>query len=71
MTVNSRPLRTGRSAGSGAWSGIFNTSFWIDREKGVAGNLFMQFLPFRADAALHLGEEFERAVYNSRFSTAP
>lgn len=71
MTVNSRPLRTGRSAGSGAWAGIFNTSFWIDREKGVAGNLFMQFLPFRTEAALRLGEEFETAVYSSTSAEEP
>jgi methyl acetate hydrolase len=64
MTVNSRPLPTGRSAGSGAWSGIFNTSFWIDRHKGVAGNLFMQFLPFRTATALRAAEDFETAVYD-------
>lgn len=64
MTVNSRPLRTGRSAGSGAWSGIFNTSFWIDRHQGVAGNLLMQFLPFRTATALRVAEEFETAVYD-------
>jgi methyl acetate hydrolase len=63
MTVNSRPLPTGRSAGSGAWSGIFNTSFWIDRKKGVAGNLFMQFLPFRTATALRAAEAFETAIY--------
>jgi len=71
MTINSHPLRTGRSAGSGAWAGIFNTSFWIDREKGVAGNLLMQFLPFRTEAALRVAEDFEAAVFNSTSPTAP
>ena len=35
-----------RSAGTGAWSGIFNTYYWIDRSAGVGGVIMTQVLPF-------------------------
>ena len=35
-----------RSAGTGAWSGIFNTYYWIDRTAGVGGVIMTQVLPF-------------------------
>lgn len=37
---------TGRSAGSGFWSGLANLVWWIDRERGVAGLVSSQILPF-------------------------
>lgn len=54
-----------RRAGSGGWGGIFNTYFWIDPASGVAGCLFMQFLPFFDPRAIRLYNEFEAAVYAS------
>ena len=38
-----------RSPGSLSWGGINNTFFWIDPERGIAGVIMMQYLPF-ADA---------------------
>ena len=55
------PLR--RRAGSGGWGGIFNTYFWIDPASGIAGCLFMQFLPFFDQRAIRLYNDFEAAVY--------
>ena len=35
-----------RKAGSGAWAGLFNTHFWVDRASGVTGAIYSQTLPF-------------------------
>jgi len=58
-----------RSVGSLSWGGINNTYFWIDRTRGIAGVVLMQFLPFADSKALAVCDAFERAVYqlaNSR-----
>ena len=52
-----------RSAGSLSWGGIYNTYFWIDRTRGVAGVILTQFLPFADRKALALYDGFERGVY--------
>jgi methyl acetate hydrolase len=52
-----------RSAGSLSWGGINNTYFWVDRTRGIAGVILMQFLPFADPAALDLYDVFERGVY--------
>jgi len=52
-----------RSAGSLSWGGINNTYFWIDRTRGIAGVILMQFLPFADRTALALYDAFERGVY--------
>lgn len=52
-----------RSPGSLAWAGIFNTEFWIDRERGIGGVLMMQYLPFYDDAAIKTLVGFEQRVY--------
>jgi CubicO group peptidase (beta-lactamase class C family) len=52
-----------RSAGSLSWGGIYNTYFWIDRSRGVAGVILTQFLPFADRKALALYDTFERGVY--------
>ena len=36
----------GRSAGTVTWAGIFNTYYWIDPAKRVAGVFMTQTLPF-------------------------
>lgn len=48
---------------SGAWAGLANTHFWVDRTKGVAGALYTQFLPFMIPALMNVYEDIERAVY--------
>jgi CubicO group peptidase (beta-lactamase class C family) len=52
-----------RSAGSLSWGGINNTYFWIDPQRGIAGVILMQFLPFADTKALAVYDAFERGVY--------
>jgi CubicO group peptidase (beta-lactamase class C family) len=52
-----------RSTGSMSWAGIFNTEFWIDRQRGIGGVLLMQYLPFYDAAAIETLQGFERRVY--------
>ncbi len=61
ITAAGKPGR--RSAGSLSWGGLFNTYFWVDPARGVAGVILMQFLPFADSKALALYDAFERAVY--------
>jgi CubicO group peptidase (beta-lactamase class C family) len=61
LTADSVPEK--RSAGSLSWAGINNTYFWIDRNRGVAGVILMQLLPFADPNALAVYDVFERAVY--------
>jgi CubicO group peptidase (beta-lactamase class C family) len=53
----------GRSAGSLAWAGVYNTFYWIDPPRGICGVIMMQFLPFVDKEAVGLLSDFERAVY--------
>ena len=55
-----------RAAGSGAWAGIFNTHFWVDRASGVTGAIYAQTLPFVEPAVYQVYVDFERALYASR-----
>ncbi len=61
--INTEPGPAGRSAGSLAWAGLFNTYYWIDPVRGVAGLVLTQILPFADAAALALLGAFEGAVY--------
>jgi methyl acetate hydrolase len=63
--ISTEPVPGGRSAGSLAWAGLGNTYFWIDLDRGIAGVILMQLLPFADPKALALLEQFERAVYAS------
>ncbi|HWB47524.1 MAG TPA: serine hydrolase domain-containing protein [Stellaceae bacterium] len=53
----------GRSAGSVTWAGIFNTYYWLDPARRVAGVIMTQILPFADPATLAVYGDFERAVY--------
>jgi CubicO group peptidase (beta-lactamase class C family) len=61
--ISTDGTRERRSAGSLSWGGINNTYFWIDPQRGVAGVVLMQFLPFADPQALEFYAEFERGVY--------
>jgi methyl acetate hydrolase len=61
--INTKPVEGGRSQGSLAWAGIFNTFFWIDPPRKTCTVIMMQILPFSDDAAYSVVEHFERAVY--------
>jgi len=65
FAINTRPVEGGRSGGSMAWAGVYNTFFWIDPTQRTTAVLMLQLLPFMDDAAKALLEEFELAVYSS------
>jgi methyl acetate hydrolase len=64
--INTERSPAGRSAGSWAWGGLFNTYFWLDTEAGVTGLIMTQVLPFCDGRVLRLYERFETDIYASR-----
>jgi methyl acetate hydrolase len=52
-----------RRAGTGAWAGLTNCYFWLDRASGLAGVLLTQILPFFDERVLGRLQEFEQAAY--------
>jgi CubicO group peptidase (beta-lactamase class C family) len=69
LAINTKPVEGGRSLGSLAWAGIFNTFFWIDPPRKTCAVIMMQILPFSDDAAYSVVEHFERAVYATAAET--
>src|SRR4051812_30709930 len=63
--INPPPLPTGRSAGSLAWAGLFNSYYWIDPARGIAGIFATQLLPFNDAKAMAAFLAFETAVYKA------
>lgn len=63
--ITGRGDPTGRAAGTLRWAGIYNSYYWIDRAKGVAGATFCQFLPFLEPGALAVHDAFQSAVYQT------
>jgi methyl acetate hydrolase len=63
--VNAQQGPNGRSAGTLTWAGLFNTYFWIDPQKQVAGVILTQILPFADHNAVKLYGEFESGVYDA------
>jgi methyl acetate hydrolase len=63
FALNSKAQEKGRGANTMAWAGIYNTFFWIDREKKVCAVLMTQMLPGMDDGPRTLLEEFDQAVY--------
>jgi methyl acetate hydrolase len=64
LTIDRVP--SGRSAGSWAWGGLWNTFFWVDPARRLAGLILTQILPFCDQPVLNLFDEFERAIYASQ-----
>jgi methyl acetate hydrolase len=54
-----------RRAGTGAWAGLLNTHFWVDRTTGITAAIYSQTLPFATEAALAMYQAFEEALYAS------
>jgi CubicO group peptidase (beta-lactamase class C family) len=65
FALNSKAVSNGRGANTLSWAGIFNTFFWVDREKQVGAVLLTQMLPFLDPGAKKLLEDFDRAAYAS------
>ena len=55
-----------RRAWSGAWAGLCNTHFWVDRTSGICASIYSNFLPFVTPEGLQLYADFETALYASR-----
>lgn len=64
--VNATAYKGGRSAGSLAWAGGWNSFYWIDPPRGLCAVIMMQFQPFYDRAAVEVLKDFERLVYQSR-----
>jgi methyl acetate hydrolase len=64
--INTTPYEGGRSAGSLAWAGLYNTFYWIDPKRHLCAVILMQLLPFVDKEAIGLLSEFERAVYKAK-----
>ena len=65
LLLNTSDLPGMRRAWSGAWAGLCNTQFWVDRSAGVCGAIYSNFLPFVTPEAMKLYNDFERALYAS------
>ncbi|PNS21906.1 hypothetical protein CAC42_504 [Sphaceloma murrayae] len=59
------PGPTGRGANSVNWAGIANLFYWIDREKGVAGMIASQVLPFGDPNVLGAWGQCEATIYQN------
>jgi len=65
FAINTEPGPAGRSAGSVAWAGLFNTYFWVDPTKRVTGTIMTQLLPFADPEVLKLFAAFESGLYGA------
>jgi methyl acetate hydrolase len=65
LLLNTEDVPGARRAGSGAWAGLLNTHFWVDRTTGITGAIYTQFLPFVTEPALRMYQGFETALYAS------
>lgn len=70
FAMNTQPLEKGRGANTLSWAGLYNTFFWIDRDKKVCAVLMTQMLPFFEDGPQALMDDFDRAVYAWRDGSA-
>ncbi|KAF2275954.1 beta-lactamase/transpeptidase-like protein [Westerdykella ornata] len=58
------PGATGRAANTAWWAGLANLFWWVDREKGVAGMIASQVLPFGDPKVVGAWVAVEKAVYD-------
>lgn len=63
LLLNTADLPGRRRAGTGAWAGLFNTHFWIDRTSGICASIYSNSLPFITPQALQLYQDYETALY--------
>ena len=66
LLLNTADLPGRRRAGSGAWAGLCNTQFWVDRTTGITGAVYTQSLPFVAPGVHQVYVDFEEALYASQ-----
>jgi CubicO group peptidase (beta-lactamase class C family) len=66
--INTDAYAGGRSTGSLAWAGLYNTFYWIDPKRNFCAVILMQFLPFVDKEAVGMLNDFEQAVYKYSLS---
>ena len=62
--LNSKAIEDGRGANTMSWAGIYNTFFWIDRERNICAVFLSQMSPSGDPGPLKTVEEFDQAVYS-------
>jgi CubicO group peptidase (beta-lactamase class C family) len=62
ITASNKENPNLRSPGSYTWAGIDNTHFWVDPQRGIAGVIMFQVLPFYDDATMKVYQDFEETI---------
>ena len=62
LTASNKENTNLRSPGSYTWAGIYNTHFWVDPKREIAGVLMIQVLPFYDDSIMKLYQDFEETI---------
>jgi CubicO group peptidase (beta-lactamase class C family) len=65
LLLNTADVPGRRRAGSGAWAGLCNTHFWVDRAAGITGAVYTQSLPFVAPDVYQVYVDLETALYEA------
>jgi CubicO group peptidase (beta-lactamase class C family) len=65
LLLNTDDVPGRRRAGSGAWAGLCNTHFWVDRTAGITGAIYTQTLPFVTPEVYQVYLDFETALYDA------
>jgi methyl acetate hydrolase len=66
LVLNTRDIPGRRRAWTGAWAGLFNTHFFVDRTTGICASIYTNSLPFVTEhEAWKLYGGFEAALYAS------
>ena len=65
LLLNTQDIPGRRRAGSGAWAGLCNTHFWVDRTAGITGAVYTQTLPFVTPEVYQVYLDFETALYDA------
>ena len=64
LILNTADIPGARRAGTGAWAGLFNTHFFVDRTSGICASIYTNSLPFGSAAdAMKTYADFETALY--------
>jgi methyl acetate hydrolase len=63
LLLNTADVPGRRRAGSGAWAGLCNTHFWVDRTTGITCGVYAQTLPFVTPEVFQVYADVEAALY--------
>ncbi len=65
LLLNTMDIPGMRRAGTGAWAGLCNTHFFVDRTTGICASIYTNSLPFVTEGPWKAYGDFERALYAS------